>query len=100
MPLLVIPLLILGAIVVLGLLFALVAALVKLLFVPALILIAILFWRRRDRQPQHHSRTRDYMRQQMHPYSQRGHNDRKVLHDVQEKTVKTHKEKGHDWDDF
>lgn len=102
MPLLVIPLLILGVLIVLGLAFALVAVLVKMLFVPALILIAVLFWLRRDRQPR--KRTRNpYRASQFHNTHPQQHTQRRELNNVQEKDVKKpHHQSNHpdSWDDF
>jgi ABC-type multidrug transport system fused ATPase/permease subunit len=100
MPLLIIPLLILGLIIVLGLAFALVAVLVKMLFVPALILIVILFWLRRDRQP-HHSRTTHFEHTQYRANARTQRAQRRELHNVNEHDVKKPKKTGKDsWDDF
>ncbi|WP_127848920.1 hypothetical protein [Lacticaseibacillus hulanensis] len=100
MPLLIIPLLILGVLIVLGLAFALVAMLVKMLFVPTLILIAVLFWLRRDRQPIHgKTRTSHYEHAKYRTTSHVQPMQRRELHNVHEKDVE--KKSPHDsWDDF
>ncbi len=102
MPLLIIPLLIIGVLILFGLAFALVAMLVKMLFVPAVILIVILFWTRRDRQPQHHQTQRPHPYERASSWQRQATNRqaRRELHNVQENDIKKKHVTHDNWDDF